>query len=504
MILLTLSRGKGEETVRLQLPASPAEIGETFAFLDRISLDTTATAILDVSSNVPVLYRCLYDVDVEDSEQFQKLQKLAERTEALSPAKAAIFSGALDAECVWNLEGALTVADRLDEYMLVNNVSSDSELGIYLVNKGITPFPDRFKPYINYARVGAEYREKHGGEYSSGNYVQKKTPELLENERLDGVFRIWMENPCPVRVQSETAQITLPATFEQLESARQLLGVDSLNMAKLTRVEALRPYLGEYLPLQGMDLRLEQLDELAENIRIMDQEDGALLKYLSVLEVEQPATLQEALRFSIELDDYSQIAPLQSEYKDWDEDLKARHGLEAQPAEEHPQFVAADLVCQRIGTRCKEVQPDRAAYQIPGLLLQYRNDLHWGRFDQAMEHMETMAALSLSVVLRECKQMGTALTVEQGVRFLESHILPHQNRSILKNRADEIAMQFQSVLAKNNRQGIRTQAEKKEVASAWLELAISCAKVPVKYEADEIKRRQKEEKTQRETEPVMA
>lgn len=52
MILLTLSRGKGEETVRLQLPASPAEIGETFAFLDRISLDTTATAILDVSSNV--------------------------------------------------------------------------------------------------------------------------------------------------------------------------------------------------------------------------------------------------------------------------------------------------------------------------------------------------------------------------------------------------------------------------------------------------------------------
>ena len=73
---------------------------------------------------------------------------------------------------------------------------------------------------------------------------------------MDGVFRIWMENPCPVRVQSETAQITLPATFEQLESARQLLGVDSLNMAKLTRVEALRPYLGEYLPLQGMDLRL--------------------------------------------------------------------------------------------------------------------------------------------------------------------------------------------------------------------------------------------------------
>lgn len=58
--------------------------------------------------------------------------------------------------------------------------------------------------------------------------------------------------------------------------------------------------------------------------------------------------------------------------------------------------------------------------------------------------------------------MGAMLTVEQGVRFLESRILPHQNRGILKNRADEIAVQFQSVLAKSNCQGIRTQAEKKE------------------------------------------
>lgn len=275
MILLTLSRGKGKETVRLQLPASPAEIGEAFVALDGISLDTTTTTLLDVSSNVPGVYRRLYDVNVEDSEQFQKLQKLAEYTEALSPAKATIFSGALEAERAEGLDKLLAVANRLDEYMLVNNVSSDSELGVYLVDKGITPFPERFKPYINYAHVGAEYREKHGGAYSNGSYVQKKTPELLEKEKFDGVFRIWLENPCPVRVQSETAQITLPATFEQLESARQLLGVDSLNMAKLVRAEALRPYLGEYLPLQGMDLRLEQLDELAENIRIngyMDSE----------------------------------------------------------------------------------------------------------------------------------------------------------------------------------------------------------------------------------------
>ena len=199
MILLTLSRGKGEETVRLQLPASPAEIGETFAFLDRISLDTTATAILDVSSNVPVLYRCLYDVDVEDSEQFQKLQKLAERTEALSPAKAAIFSGALDAECVWNLEGALTVADRLDEYMLVNNVSSDSELGIYLVNKGIINAYNLFAIYLRWCIEHDLMGEGFLNEYGEVAKQVKADPASVDlrafiRDKLNGQIMVPMFN----------------------------------------------------------------------------------------------------------------------------------------------------------------------------------------------------------------------------------------------------------------------------------------------------------------------
>ena len=180
MILLTLSRGNEHERVHLRLPASPAEIGEAFVILDGISLDTTTTAILDVRGNVPGLYRYLYDVDVEDSEQFQKLQQLAERTDALSPEKAAIFSGALDAEHAENLDEALAVANRLDEYMLIGNITSDSELGAYLVDKGITPFPDRFKPYINYARVGAEYREKHDGVYLDDSIILERVVQKLK------------------------------------------------------------------------------------------------------------------------------------------------------------------------------------------------------------------------------------------------------------------------------------------------------------------------------------
>lgn len=201
---------------------------------------------------------------------------------------------------------------------------------------------------------------------------------------------------------------------------------------------------------------------------------------------------------------YTQSAPLRSTNKDWDEDLKEQHGLEPQPPEEHPQLIVAGTICERIGAKCKAVRPEQASYQIPRLLQQYQNDLHWGRFEQAMDHMETMSALALSVVLRECRQMGTVLTEEQGARFLQSHIHPHQNRGSLKTRATEIGMEFQSVLAKDAVEGIRTEVEKKATASAWLELAISCAKVPIKYCADELRRQQKEEKALLEAAQAMA
>lgn len=201
---------------------------------------------------------------------------------------------------------------------------------------------------------------------------------------------------------------------------------------------------------------------------------------------------------------YTQSAPLRSTNKDWDEDLKEQHGLEPQPPEEHPQLIVAGTICERIGAKCKAVRPEQASNQIPRLLQQYQNDLHWGRFEQAMDHMETMSALALSVVLRECRQMGTVLTEEQGARFLQSHIHPHQNRGSLKTRATEIGMEFQSVLAKDAVEGIRTEVEKKATASAWLELAISCAKVPIKYCADELRRQQKEEKALLEAAQAMA
>ena len=91
--------------------------------------------------------------------------------------------------------------------------------------------------------------------------------------------------------------------------------------------------------------------------------------------------------------------------------------------------------------------------------------------------------------------MGIALTPAQGCQYLQSHILPHQNRKSIRGRTEEIAAQLQTALDKINAPGVRGEAEKRGIAGAWLDLALSCAKVSVKYDGDELKQRQKEEQT---------
>lgn len=83
------------------------------------------------------------------------------------------------------------------------------------------------------------------------------------------------------------------------------------------------------------------------------------------------------------------------------------------------------------------------------------------------------------------------------------YIQPHHNRGSLKNRADEIAMELQRILAQKASAGICGRESKESLAYRWLELAASCAKVPIRYEADQIKQRQKEEQAQRGAGPVM-
>ena len=105
-------------------------------------------------------------------------------------------------------------------------------------------------------------------------------------------------------LSSSQAQVSicLPATKEELERVKRTLGIDCFAEAAVTKVSFSVPYMDEHIPTTGVCV--EDANELAWAIEGMQCEDGELLKYLSVLSVEQPGTMQEALRCAMNLDDY--------------------------------------------------------------------------------------------------------------------------------------------------------------------------------------------------------
>lgn len=89
--------------------------------------------------------------------------------------------------------------------------------------------------------------------------------------------------------------------------------------------------------------------------------------------------------------------------------------------------------------------------------------------------------------------MGSELTADKVSAFLQEQIKPHKNRVAIRNRSDEIAVELQDALRKSQTAGVRDIAEKKDIARTWLNLAISCAKIPVKIAADQFVELQKQQ-----------
>jgi hypothetical protein len=174
MLKLHLTRADDYVGVYLQLPATPAEIGEVWSWLDETSTDVSSTRIVGAISEVGNIGRYLKNADVNAPGQMQKLNRLAEITDTLDRDRCRLFEGALDAESVNGLDDVIAIGERLDQYLFVRHVTSDRELGLCLVTYGIKPFDESVQPYLDYAKIGIEYYSNHGGAYTAGGYVLRR------------------------------------------------------------------------------------------------------------------------------------------------------------------------------------------------------------------------------------------------------------------------------------------------------------------------------------------
>ena len=317
MIRLKLSNKSANEGVNLDLPATPAEIGEAFSWFERIGVDLSTVRIAGVNSPVPTLGQHILRADIHDPAQMKMLNELADSIGQMDDREWDIFAGALDAESINGLDDVLKLSKRLGDYIILPNVRTDTELGRILVDTGYKNFPEAVQPYLDYRAIGAEYYAENGGAYGPGGYVRRKSSLEPGQERRNALITLHLATK-----QAE-CRLVLPAEEEELDQAKKQLGIEHFTEATITKVEFGKPYMDDLIPKDC--ICVEDANELALGIEEFWQRDGEMLKFLAVLSVEQPETISDALRFAINLDDYERITEGTYEYG---QTVLRRHGAD--------------------------------------------------------------------------------------------------------------------------------------------------------------------------------
>ena len=187
MIRLPLTRGDNPAVVPLQLPTTPADIREAYKQLDTISTGYP-TEIKDVESPIRNIGQYIRSAGPDNPQDMGKLNTLAQKIFKISAGQQQLFMGALDCSCIGGLDDVLGVSEQTDEYILIPNANSDAELGRYIAVSSqfnADPrFPEASWPYLDFAKIDAEYYANHDGAYIYEGYVlckdsgpQRQAPE---------------------------------------------------------------------------------------------------------------------------------------------------------------------------------------------------------------------------------------------------------------------------------------------------------------------------------------
>ena len=308
MIQLFMKRSGSPVIVPLNLPASHDAMTEAASQLDEASR-AGKTEIVEIKSVIANLPSYLSGLDPDSRMQLAQLNQLSSIIAKMDSRERNIYAGALDGNSINDLNDMIRVAEQVSDYILIPNVNSDVTLGRYVAVagqiQGDPRFPEAAWSYLDFAKIGAEYYAEHGGAYTYAGYVLRKQDDELVREKKSKI---------QLDLASSQAQVSvcLPATKEELERVKRTLGIDCFAEAAVTKVLFSVPYMDEHIPTTGVCV--EDANELAWAIEGMQCEDGELLKYLSVLSVEQPGTMQEALRCAMNLDDYERIPEDTYEY----------------------------------------------------------------------------------------------------------------------------------------------------------------------------------------------
>ena len=166
---------------------------------------------------------------------------------------------------------------------------------------------------------------------------------------------------------------------------------------------------------------------------------------------------------------------LLSEYKDWNEDLKADHNLEAIPAEEHPQHLLKNELCKDILLFVKEMERKDIKYsdgEKAFLKTQEQNE-------QQADAIEKASATFLCLALKEYRQLGRNVTPDEIVQKMNDKFRVYQNRGRWDSTHADVKTEVSNI---EKQTGIISETVKVKIANGYENVALELLKSAIRYE----------------------
>ena len=310
-MIINLAKGRGTWRQPLTLPATAAAYRDAISNLQSTG-DSGAIRIADVVCPVSNLRQYIANEDVTDPDTREKLNTLAEKIDAMSDQEAKTCVGALDMTSINGLDDVLRVAGSLKNYIFIHGVTTEKELGRYLVDSGYKGFPEFVQPYLDFAAIGIEYHAEHDGAFTADGYILRRgsAEQLLTKRQRPVVFTVFLQTDRMRELGHDPFRLELPATDAQLDYAKTALDIAGFEEAAIAQVTGLDDLLNN-IPFESIDV--EQLIGFADEF-IIAGETQDRNKLFAALELEKPATLDEAVGIIQHLENYVMIRDTCEEY----------------------------------------------------------------------------------------------------------------------------------------------------------------------------------------------
>lgn len=181
MILIMGKSSFSKDVERIIFPTTAAKVHNAMVELEECSV-FGSVHIVGGEGFAEDLVGYISTNDLFSETGVQKLNQLSEMVDTMGHAAQRVFVGALRTERVNGVDDILRIASSLEQYEFIEGVTSDKELGGWVVEHGLADvnFPKKTWPYLDYAGLGSKYYTDHGGAYTAHGYVkhQESFPSL--------------------------------------------------------------------------------------------------------------------------------------------------------------------------------------------------------------------------------------------------------------------------------------------------------------------------------------